>query len=379
MTKENDIRILHIDSERNWRGGQQQAAYLLERLHGLGYKTALICPPGADMESYCRSHSLPCHPVAMHGEIDIRAGYKIASLCKKHRYGIAHLHTAHALATGLWARLFYPKLRLIAVRRVDLHIRKNPLSRYKYNTRRLDKIVCISKGIRKVMLSDGLSESRLATIHSGVDLKKFDPVTPPRDFKKRLGIPEDHILVGTVAAIAGHKDYPNLLHAAKYILQHMDNVSFCAVGDGPDETEVHALARRLDLGSRFVFAGFRSDVGNFLKSFDIFVLSSSLEGLGTSILDAQGVGLPVVACDTGGIPEAVLDNENGLLVPPGNSKALAEAILKLARDEKMRRNFGCRAKETVGAFSIDITVRKNIDLYRELIDTQSAFRHISND
>lgn len=368
MTEKNDIRVLHIDSEKSWRGGQQQAAYLLERLHGLGYETALACPPGAAMESYCRSNALPCHPIAMHGEIDIRAGYQIASLCRKHRYTIAHLHSAHALALGLWAKLFYPGLRLIAARRVDFHLRKNPLSRYKYNTQRLDKIVCISNGIQKVLRMEGLPESRLVTIHSGVDLKKFDHVTPPHDFKKHLGIPEGHILVGTVAAISKHKDYPNLLHAAKDILECTDNVSFCAVGDGPDKKEIHALARRLGLGSRFVFTGFRNDVGNFLKSFDIFVLSSIQEGLGTSILDAQGVGLPVVACDTGGIPEVVLDNENGLLVPPRTSKALSEAILKLVHNEKMRQDFGRRARETVGAFSIDITVRKNIALYRELLD-----------
>lgn len=368
MTSINGIRVLHIDSEKSWRGGQQQAAYLLAGLHRLEYGTALICPPGAAMESYCRSHSLPCHPIAMHGEIDIRAGYQIASLCKKRQFAIAHLHSAHALALGLWAKLFYPELRLVAVRRVDFHLRKNPISRYKYSTRRLDKIVCISRGIRNVMRLDGLPESKLVTIHSGVDLKKFEDVTPPLDFKKRLGIPENHILVGTVAAIAGHKDYPNLLHAAKKILQCTDNISFCAVGDGPDKKEIHTLARRLGLGSRFVFTGFRNDVGIFLKSFDIFVLSSYLEGLGTSILDAQGVGLPVVACNTGGIPEAVLDNENGLLVPPRDSRALSEAILKMANDEQMRLKFGCRAKETVEAFSIDITVQKNIALYRELID-----------
>lgn len=369
MTNINDIGILHIDSEKSWRGGQQQAAYLLEGLHERGHRTALVCPPGSAMQAHCRSHSLACHPVAMHGEIDIRAGYQIASLCRKHRYAIAHLHSAHALALGLWAGLFYPKLRLVAVRRVDFHLKKNPFSRYKYTTRRLDRIVCISRGIRKVLLSDSIPESKLVTIHSGVDLKKFDHVTPARNFRKRLGIPEDHVLVGTVAAIAGHKDYPNLLHAAKDILQRTENVSFCAVGDGPDETEVHALARRLGLGNRFVFTGFRKDVGNFLKSFDIFVLSSYLEGLGTSILDAQGMGLPVVACDTGGIPEAVQHNVNGLLVPPRNSEALSEAILKLAVDEERRRNFGCRARETVQAFSIDITVQKNIDLYRELLDS----------
>ncbi len=369
MTEKKEISVLHIDSEKSWRGGQQQAAYLLERMHQSGHRTALVCPPGAAFESYCRKNALPCIPMTTYGELDFWAGYRIAALCKKNGYTIAHLHSAHAMATGLWAKLFHPGLRLVAVRRVDFHFKKNLLSRFKYNTRRLDKIVCISRGIRKVLLMDGIPESRLVTIHSGVDLKKFDPVVPPHDFKTRLGIPQDHILVGTVAAIAGHKDYPNLLYAAKSILQQTDNVSFCAVGDGPDEKEVHALAHHLDLGGRFVFAGFRNDVGNFMKSFDIFVLSSYLEGLGTSILDAQGVGLPVVACDTGGIPEAVHDRGNGLLVPPRNPAALSEAILKLVKSKEMRRNFGKQAKKSVAAFSIDITVQKNIELYRKVLST----------
>ncbi len=367
MAEKDDIRVLHIDSEKSWRGGQQQAIYLLEHMHRLGYPTALACKPNTAIASHCRHIGIPCFAMTMHGEMDAVTGYRIASLCKKHGYTIAHLHSAHALAYGLWAKLFHRKLHIVAVRRVDFHLKKNPLSRFKYRTRQLKKIVCISDGIHRVMVEDGIPESKLITIHSGIDLKRFDDVPLPPDFKERLGIPANHIVVGTVAAMAGHKDYPNLLHAAKEILKRTDNVSFCAVGNGPDEKEIHSLADRLELGGRFVFAGFRKDVGAFLKSFDVFVLPSYLEGLGTSLLDAQSVGLPVVACDTGGIPEMVRHNDNGLLVPPRDPVALSKAILTLVNSEKMRRDFGNRAKETVAAFSIDLTVQKNIELYRELL------------
>ena len=103
--------------------------------------------------------------------------------------------------------------------------------------------------------------------------------------------------------------------------------------------------------------------------FDIFVLSSHLEGLGTSILDAQAVGLPVVACRTGGIPEAVKENINGLLVPPRNPEAMAEAILELARNKGKRLKFGKNAKETVKQFSIEKTVQENIKLYEQLLNS----------
>lgn len=370
--KKDKIKVLHIDSERGWRGGQQQAAYLLEQMHAKEFQAAMVCKPGSEFEKYCLENKLPHFPVQMHGEIDFTAGIKIAGLCRKYGYTVLHLHSAHALATGLWVKLFYSKVKLVAVRRVDFHIKKNFLSQFKYKTSLLDRIVCISNGIKKVMLKDGVEEQKLATIHSGVDLQKFEKVEPPDDFKQNLGIPENHVVVGTVAAISGHKDYPNLLQAAKIVIERNDNVTFCAVGDGPDEKDVLALHEKLGLGERFIFTGFRKDVGNFLKTFDIFVLASYLEGLGTSILDAQGVGLPVVGCDTGGIPEAVLDGENGLLVPPRDSKALSSAILDLVNDPERRMVFGEKARETVKGFSIDTTVRNNIALYHELVDPKTA-------
>ena len=362
-----EIRVLHIDSERGWRGGQQQAAYLFERMHSMGCHTAMVSRPGSAMESWCKERKLPFYPVAMHGELDASAGYRIARLCRKKGYTLLHLHSAHALATGLWAKLFFRTLHLVAVRRVVFPIKKNRFSRFKYTTPLLDRIVCISHGIRKALLSDGLEEDRLVTIHSGVDLNRFDDVSVPDGFKTEIGIPEGHLVVGTVAALSAQKEYPNFLYAAKKILDTHSNVMFCAVGDGPEEKALHDLARELGLERRVIFTGFRKDVGCFLKVFDVFVLASYLEGLGTSILDAQTLGLPVVACRTGGIPEAVYDGDNGLLVPPRDSDALALAIIHLLDHPEKRKTMGQRARETVRAFSIETTVAKNLDLYWQLL------------
>jgi glycosyltransferase involved in cell wall biosynthesis len=214
----------------------------------------------------------------------------------------------------------------------------------------LDVIVCISDGIKKVLLEDGLPEEKLVTIHSGVDITKFQSAPLSGNIKKEMGIPDDHRVVGTIAALSNHKDYPNLLHAARR----------------PEENHIHRLADDLKLGPRFIFAGFRNNVGDFLNIFDVFVLASYEEGLGTSILDAQAVGLPVVACRAGGIPEIVADGINGILVPPRDSDALATAIETLLNDPEMRASFGRSAKQCVDAFSIDHTVEKNLLLYKTL-------------
>ncbi len=365
MGKES-IRILHIDSEKGWRGGQQQVVYLLESMYKSGYLTELICQPNSEIQKYCEENSLPYRSFRMYGEVDFIAGFKISLYCRQKKFNILHSHSAHTLAIGLWAKIFYSKLKLIAVRRVDFHIKRHWFSQLKYRTKLLNKIVCISNGIKNVLIEDGIPADKIVTIHSGIDVHKFDDVLPEKNLRQKFGIHEDHVLVGTIAAMVGHKDYPNLLKAAKIVIEKEDNVTFCALGDGPNKSEILELAHKLQLGKRFIFAGFQRDIRQFLKSFDIFVLASHLEGLGTSLLDAQAVGLPIVACDTGGISEAVSHEKNGLLVPPKNEEALAKAILILVNDKELRKKFGVHSLETVKIFDIRNTLDKNIQLYHQL-------------
>lgn len=365
MGKES-IKVLHIDTEKGWRGGQQQVAYLLEAMSLQGYATALVCQPQSQIQKYCLEKRLPHLPIRMFGEIDFIAGLRIAWLCRKKGYTILHLHSAHALAIGLWAKLFKQTLKLIAVRRVDFHINKNWFSQYKYKTKLLNRIICISEAIKNVLINDGIPSEKMVTIRSGVDIHKFDDVVPDKNLRKKYDIPADHIIVGTIAAMVGHKDYPNLLKAAKIVIEKKDDITFCALGDGSNKSEIFKLAEELNLSKRFVFVGFQKDIGQFLKLFDIFVLASHLEGLGTSLLDAKTVGLPVVACETGGISEAIIHGRDGLLVPPKNEQALAEAILTLAHDPELRQKLGASALETVKRFDIKKTVAKNIQLYQEL-------------
>lgn len=366
MGKES-IGVLHIDSERTWRGGQQQVGYLVGAMNKLDYHTAVICQPGSILEKFCREKSIPCKSITMIGEMDFFAGFKISRICKRQNYNVLHLHSGHALAIGIWAKLFHSKLKLIASRRVDYHIKKNWFSQFKYKSRFVDKIVCISEAIENVLIEDGVPQDKLVTIHSGIDIKKFSNMHPPENFKRDLGIAENKILVGTIAAMSGQKDYPNLLKAAKIVVEQNDDVFFCAVGDGPDRQKIIKMADEFGLMNRFIFVGFRKDIGNFLKTFDIFVLASKKEGLGTSILDAQAVGLPVIACEVGGIPEIISDGINGLLVPPRNDQKLAEAILKLVNGAELRNKLGKKARESVKQFDIQRTVEKNIKLYEQIL------------
>jgi glycosyltransferase involved in cell wall biosynthesis len=362
------IKVLHIDSEKGWRGGQQQAVYLFEGLLKRGIESVFVCRPGSKLSEYFKNKALPFLEVPMRGELDIFSAFRIANYARKKGFGIFHLHSAHAHSIGLMAKLFYPKVKLIGVRRVDFKIKNNIFSRIKYRTSLINRIVCISEEIKRVMLKCGINEDKLTVIRSGVDINKFDKIEPDVSFRENYGIPKDYTIIGTVAALTGHKDYPNLLKAASEVLKKIQNVTFVAVGDGKNENEIKKLHSELKLGEKFIFAGYQKKIGKYLKAFDIFVLASKKEGLGTSVLDALSIGIPVIATNAGGIPEMIENGVNGILVSKQNPDELAKAILELINNPERMSMIGKNGKETVSKFSIDNTVEKNIELYKKLLE-----------
>ncbi len=361
------LNILHIDTERSWRGGQRQATYLFESLYKKGYKTKMVCRPNSKLQEFCEQKELPYKLVSMKNEFCIFSALEIAKICKKEKYQIAHLHSAHAIAVGFWLKVFYPEIILIGMRRVDFHLKKNFFSKIKYS--KLDKLVCISKRIAKVVQNDGYENTKL--IYSGIDIERFSDVEVA-NIRQEFPLTEDSIVIGSTAALVGHKDFPTMLKAAKIVCSKSERANFIVFGDGNLKEELKQMRDDLGLKDRFFFAGFRENIGAYLKSFDIFALSSQLEGLGTSILDAQALGLPVVACESGGIPEAVYDEENGFLVPKKNYEKFANALLKLIDSEDLRNKFGEQGKISVRKFDISNTVQNSIDLYESLLKNKNA-------
>ena len=174
--------------------------------------------------------------------------------------------------------------------------------------------------------------------------------------------------IGNVAALAPHKAQDDLLRAAALVLARRDDVRFFVVGEGALRAELEALARELGIAARVVFTGFRSDALDLLRAFDVFVMSSYLEGLGTSIMDAQALGVPVVATRTGGIPELVEDGVTGLLTPPRNPAALADAMLRFLGDEALRHACAQTARVRSSRYDYRTMVYKTLDAYRVLCE-----------
>ena len=202
---------------------------------------------------------------------------------------------------------------LVASRRVDFHIRGNTLSRWKY--RQVDCFVCASDAIRQMLIGDGIPEERTVTVHEGIDLGRVDAAPRARPHEE-FWLPHEAPIVGNVAALVPHKGQRYLIDAAVQVVRQVPDARFLIAGEGELRPSLEKQIKDARLEKHVILAGFRPDVLSLHKSFDLFVLSSTTEGLGTSLLDAMACGKPIVATAAGGIPEVVEDGVTGLLVPP---------------------------------------------------------------
>lgn len=366
------MRVLQVDSAGGWRGGQNQVLLTARGMRDRGHDVLLACRAGGVLESRARDVGLRVAPVSFHGDLSPGAVWSVRRALSSFRPEIVQLHDPHALSAGTLASLGRasegPSAALVATRRVDFPLR-GPLSRLKY--RACARVIAVSRAIARVLEADGLDPGRVRIVYEGVSDRP--PGAGGAAALRDLGIPPDSPVVGNVAALTDHKDHSTLLEAAARVVARAPEVRFLIVGDGELRQSLEAQARALGLGAHCVFAGFRNDLDVLIPAFSLFCLSSWMEGLGTSLLDAMAFGRPVVATRAGGIPEAVEDGVTGLLVPARDPQALAEALLKLLSAGAQRERMGQAARRRFEErFTADRMVDETLVVYREALDGRSS-------
>ncbi|NIM03269.1 glycosyltransferase [bacterium] len=355
--------VLHIDSAKTWRGGQQQVLYLAQRL--TDYHNVIACPPQSLLAERAKAKGLEVLPVEMRGEWDLLAVCKLGKIIRKNSIRIVHLHSPHAHALGLLAAKSGGNCKVVLSRRVDFPIKKNILSRLKYAN--VDRIIAISQRVKQVLMADGLAEEMVDVVYSGVDTDRFRKIKGDYLISE-LALNKHKLRIGNIAALAWHKDHRTLVEAARIVVDEFPEVIFLIAGEGPLRREIEILIRKLSLEEKVKLLGFRQDVPEILSLLDLFVMSSSWEGLGTSLLDALASRVPVVSTNVGGIPEIVKDGVNGILVPPGNPGALARAIISLIRNRALAEQMAEEGFQLVNKkFSVDRMVQDTKKIYRHLL------------
>jgi glycosyltransferase involved in cell wall biosynthesis len=250
-------------------------------------------------------------------------------------------------------------------RRVDFPARTNFLSRRKYAHPAVTAYIAISENVKKILMSDGIAENRIRVAYSGIDPDRFADL-PSASLVRRQYKLGDLPVIGNIAALVGHKDQATLLRALA-LLKPALAWKCLIVGQGQLESSLKALAyAQLGLSKeQVIFCGFQADVRPFLAAFDIFAMSSSEEGLGTSVLDAMACALPVASTRGGGLPEMIDHERGGLLSPVKEPAALADSLERLLSDANLRRRMGNYNKKRVQDFHFRQTARQTLKVYEE--------------
>ena len=337
-----------------------------------GHRTALVAHPDGELRRRA-SEETDLYPLAPRMEMDFATAWKLSRVLRDLQPEVVHAHDAHAVAmTALALSLGNTRLKttFVAARRVDFHIGKNALSRWKY--RQVDCFICASAFIRSMLVDDGVPAERTTIVYEGIDLGHVT-AAPSLDIHKEFSLPDGAPIVGNVAALVPHKGQRYLVDAAALVLQHIPDARFLIVGSGELELSLQHQIKQRYLERHVILTGFRPDILSLHKGFDLFVMSSVTEGLGTSALDAMACGRAVIATRTGGLSEVVDHDETGLLVPVSDPKALADAIVRLLTDPTLRERYGRASVERAyQQFSADRMVDETAAVYTDLVDRRRA-------
>jgi glycosyltransferase involved in cell wall biosynthesis len=359
------VKVVHVEAGRHLYGGPLQVVYLLHGLAGAGDRHALVCPVGSAIATAAREAADAVYPVPMGGDLDPTLVWRLLRLIRRERADLLHLHSRRG--ADLWGALAgrIAGVPVVLSRRVD-----NPesgwVARRKY--RLYARVIAISEAIRGVLLSEGVSAERVVCVHSAVDTERYRPGCEAGRLARELGVSPDARRVGTVAQLIERKGHRVLLQAIPAVLARAPSAQFFFFGAGPLEGELRAEVARRGLSESVVFAGFRPDLDRILPCLDLLVHPARMEGLGVAVLQGAACALPVVACRAGGLPEIVRHGETGLLVPPDDAGALADAMATLLGDRELATRLGGAARERVlREFSIPAMVRGNRQVYRELL------------
>ena len=305
-------------------------------------------------------------PLAPMNEVDLASAWKLSRIIRRFAPAVVHAHDPHAVSMAGLALSFgapTPRPLVIASRRVDFHLQGNSFSQWKY--RQVDGFIAASGAIRDILVHDGIPASRVEVVHDGIDVEKIGHL-PAVDLHAEYWLPHGAPVVVNVGALVGHKGQRHLIEAMPLVMREVPDAHLVIFGEGDLRAALEKQVKHLSLDKRVLLPGFREDVLALVKSSDLFVMSSVTEGLGSAVLDAMAMGLAVVGTRAGGIPEAVVDGQTGLLVEPGAPAPLAAAIVRMLKDPALRRRYGEAGRVRVNeCFGVERLVEGTLAAYQK--------------
>lgn len=366
-------QILHFIGGGEMGGAEELLLTLMKLLDKERYEAHLICLCQGPFAELARQYGFQAAVIPMRHKFDLSTIKPIRQYLRENKIDLVHTHGVRA---NLVARTAAKKEGLPVVTTFHSVLRydydkasKALMAKYltMATNRHTDKFIAISRAIRNEVLEMGVSDDRITVIHNGLDITKYAEPRDPQETRRQLGLNADKYTVAMIARLHPVKGHQYFLQAAREIIDRGINAQFLIIGEGIYREKIQQWIKELDLERVVIMPGYYSPIENIYPVCDLLCVPSLMEGLGMVVLEAMYFQVPVVASDVGGIQEIIEDRKNGLLVQPGDSHGLADAIETLWADKDMVKEFQIQGQQTIKNFSQEKMARQIEETYRSLL------------
>lgn len=357
------MKILYVDLEREWRGGQSQALLTLCGIRDAGHSIELVSPKGAPLSQRAAESGIVVHVVPQLGS-RLWASFAIRRLLSARQFDIIHVNEPHAL-TSAWLARAHHKAPVVLSRRIGFPLKKNWVARSRYGS--LSRFLANCTDVQDSLLRSGVAASRVSIVNEGVEVPTITSPEAKQAARKHWRISEKDFLFGCVSVFVPEKGQRHLISALAILRNQFPQARLLLAGDGACRGELEDLTRRLNQSGAVIFAGFVKDVSPVYAALDAYVFPSEFEGLGTALQTAMALALPCISTARGGLRE-VVDNERTALVVEPEAKQFAAAMARVIVDQGLRERLGSAARaEIQRRFSNNRMVERTLEVYSDVI------------
>lgn len=361
------MNVLQVVNSLECGGLEKLVIHLTQKLNEEGTNTLIAClGSGGELAEEARKKGLRVICLNKRPGLDLFVVLRLSALIHRERIDVVHTHNFPPLMYGtLAARL--ANVKVMNTRHGRAERSAKPLI-WKLNHR----IAAVSEDAKTEMLRHNVIDpAKVSVIYNAVNPADFNLNNDEHVrqlYRKKLGISPETLLLGIVARLAQEKDHLTLIKAFEQVARKLHNVELLIIGDGPLLSEVKRFARNYEVEHKVRFLGFRDDIPLLLNILNVFVLSSKMEGISMTLLEAMAAAKPIVATDVGGNPEVVDNGRTGLLVSVGNPEAMAAALLKILQNPELAAQMGTAGRKRLeGKFDLGRMIDSYTKLYEEMV------------
>ncbi|HKD52554.1 MAG TPA: glycosyltransferase family 4 protein [Candidatus Acidoferrum sp.] len=362
------MRVLYVDLEREWRGGQSQALLTLLGLRERELQVELVGAWDSPLAVRSREAGITVSEVARFG-LRARAAAAIRRLLVQQNFDLAHLNEPHAL-TAAWLAGAHKRLPLLLSRRIGFPLRRGWATRARYAA--VERFIANSKDVGQSLIACGIASERISIVHEGVGIPPPASAERKSSARGHWGVKEHEFLFGCVSVFVPEKGQRHLIEALATVRESHPEARLLLAGDGQCRGELESLAKRLGQSQAVLFPGFVNEVSKVYDALDAFAFPSEFEGLGTALQAAMAAGLPSISTSRGALAE-VVDGERTTLVVEPNGKEFAAGMLRLITDANLRKKLGeAGRREVQERFSAGRMVDGTIQVYEDILEKRRA-------